>query len=113
MIAAMELKMAERKRSAKRTPQESKRANPQKNGGRKMAHELRYGSRTVESLKEDVSVLRKLVDDMSGALEAAAVNGLKELHLDGVTKGDRAIALLKAFVPHVKYAVEREGYRNL
>jgi hypothetical protein len=112
MIAVLEAKMSAKKRASKRATDPRRNSDP-KNGERKMVHELRFGVRTVESLKEDAVLLRKLVDDLTGALEAATEMGLKELHLDGVTKGDRAITLLKAFVPHVRFAVEKEGYRNL
>lgn len=113
MVAVMDVRMAPKKRASKRGASDPRRNSESKGGERKMAHELRFGKRTVVSLKEDVALLRKLLDDLTGALDAATEIGLKELSLDGVTKGDRAISLLKAFVPHVRFAVEKEGYRNL
>jgi len=68
--------------------------------------------RTVEELNELIAKMRRLLDEIDGALVGATETGVVELHLDGVTKGDRALELLAAFAPNVKHSVEKERIRR-
>lgn len=86
-----------------------------KRGGdeRKMPADLRWGWRTVEELEALSKTLKIVLKNLDGSIAAAKQMGLDTLYLDGVTKGDRAVELLKGFTANVEHSYRREHFRDL
>lgn len=72
--------------------------------------ELRYGDRTIEELESTMRTVKLLVKSIDGTIDAAKKMGVESLRLDGVTKGERAVALLKGFAANVEHAFRREEF---
>lgn len=105
MVAVMEPRRMSKKRNVSRPEPER--------GERKVPAELRFGERTVNELDDTIRTIRLLLKNLEGSVDGARKMEIDSLRLDGVTKGDRAIQLLKDYAANVEHAFKKEVYGRL
>lgn len=94
--------------AARRKPQPEKPTE----GRKPLPAELRYG---VKSLKELIAYrerMAKHLAELDAVIERASEIGVKEVRIDGVTKGERADELLRSFIGKVANGVNNAVYQH-
>lgn len=72
--------------------------------------QLRFGVKTADDMRKDADTIKGLVTYLLEVERDMRAKGRKELRIDGVTKVDRATAMLRDYVHNVEIALLHQKY---